>query len=307
MRPAGNVFMEREGDLRMRRRIDDRGAGAARARARATSTTIAVAAALGLLVGAAPAPAKKTPNPEFAPFADCPVGVHGVRYCVYADTTSGEFKVGSKTVTINKPITLQGGLMEGSEQLVPATDGDTLTKTPLTVPGGLVGIEGLGGEVTATTEIAGPVLVNEANVATGSGPVVTLPARVKLSNPALGETCYIGSDAEPILLKLITGTTNPPPPNKPITGSPGSFAFNPTQEIAIISNTSLVDNSFAAPGVNGCGEPLSAVLDPVVDLAAGLPSAAGGNTAILNGTVEEAAATSVKKSHVIPKEKKPKP
>ena len=40
---------------------------------------------------------------------------------------------------------------------------------------------------------------------------VTLPIKVHLTNPAglLGSTCYLGSNSEPIVLHLTTGTTNP--------------------------------------------------------------------------------------------------
>jgi hypothetical protein len=261
-------------------------------------------AALGALCPPTTAAAKTAPNPEFLPFASCPAKTKGVRYCIEATTTSGEFQVGSKTVTIDKPIVLQGGLTEGSEQLVPATSGETLSPTPLTVPGGLAGVEGVGGEVTATTELAGPVLVNEVNLSTGEGAAVTLPIVVKLENPALGSECYIGSDSEPIVLKLTTGTTSPPPPNKPIAGDRGMLEINEAQTIFTLTDNSLVDNSFAAPGVSGCGEALATLLDPVVDLSAGLPAAAGSNTAILNGTVEETTAYALKHAHALKKTKK---
>jgi hypothetical protein len=259
----------------------------------------AISASLMLLATPTPALAKAKVNEEFELFAQCPVATHGVRYCVVAKTTSGEFKVGSKTVTINKTITMQGGLTEGSNQLVPATNGETLSKTPLTLPGGLIGIElGSVTEVTATTELAGPVLINEGNIADGTGAAVVLPIKVKLENPALGNECYIGSDAEPITLELTTGTTDPPSPNKPISGNPGTLTLNSEDTIFTLSDNSLVNNSFASPGVNGCGESLAPVIDPVVDVDAGLPAAAGTNTAILNGTVYESTAKAVKKSHV---------
>jgi hypothetical protein len=269
-------------------------------------TAVAIGAGASALC-AAPALAKQEPNPEFAAFSDCPIKVvPKISDCVVAQTTSGEFKMGSKTVTINKTITLQGGVREGSEELVPAADGNTLSKTPLTVPGGLTGVEGVGGEVTATTELTGPVLINEANLFERTGAAVTMPVRVKLSNPALGEECYIGSNAEPIVLKLTSGTTNPPAPNTPISGSPGELTVNEAGNLATVSGATLVDNSFAAPGVTGCGEPLSALLDPVIDLAAGLPSAEGNNTAILNSSFQEASLRAVKKAHVTPKVKKTK-
>ena len=82
--------------------------------------------------------------------------------------------------------------------------------------------------------------------------------------------------------------------------------MNEPGNLATVSGSSLVDNSFAAPGVSGCGEPLSVLLDPAIDLAAGLPSAAGSNTAILNSSFQEASRKAVKKAHVTSKVKKTK-
>ena len=282
----------------------DRGTTGCRRRrlgAAAVTATGALLVATGALAPAALA--KAQPNPEFEQFAQCPVTVKKVADCLAAHTTTGEFKLGSKTVKINKTITLQGGLEEKSHVLVPAANGETLSHTPLTVPGGLTGIEGLegiGGEVTATTELAGPVEVFSENLE-GAGTAVVLPIKGKLSNPLLGEACYVGSEAEPIVLHLTTGTTNPPAPNKPISGNPGKASFNEAFTIITITGNSLVDNSFAAPGANGCGGVLSPVLDEVVDLQAGLPAAGGTNTAILNGSLAEATPKFVKKSKVIPK------
>ena len=129
---------------------------------------------------------------------------------------------------------------------------------------------------------------------------MVLPIKVKLENPLLGESCYVGSDSEPITLHLTTGTTSPPPPNKPLSGNPGKATFNEALTIITINGTSLVDNSFSAPGAEGCGGALSGLLDTVVDLQAGLPSAAGNNTAILNGSLAETVPKFVKKAKVIP-------
>lgn len=264
-------------------------------------------AILALLFAAAPAAqARPAPNPEFEPFADCPVAVKHVFECIVATTTSGEFQLANKTVPITKPIVVQGGVIEGTHVLVPAADGNTLSRTPLTVPGGLTGIEGLplGGEVTAVTELAGPVEVFAENL-TGLGPAVKLPVKVKLENPLLGEACYVGSEAEPILLQLTTGTTKPPPPAKPISGNPGTASLNPALTIITISGVSLVDNTFAAPAVSGCGGALlSPLLDTAVDLQVGLPAAAGASTAVLSGSLKETDVRDVKKAKVLPKKTK---
>jgi len=266
-------------------------------------TVAGSAAMLGLaFAGAGVAQAKTPPNPEFEQFAGCPVYVKHLADCLVATTTSGEFKLGNKTVPITKPVILQGGIIEGSHVLVPANDGNTLSRTPLTVPGGLTGLEALPlGEVIAVTELAGPVEVFEENLSDGRGPAVKLPVKVKLENSVLGEECYVGSDTEPIVLELTTGTTKPPSGTEPITGKAGVAGFNPPLTIVTISGASLVDNTFTAPGVTGCGGALSFLLDPVVDLQVGLPAAAGASKAVLNGSLAETDTKDVKKAKVVPK------
>jgi hypothetical protein len=172
---------------------------------------------------------------------------------------------------------------------VAPTDGaPELSKTPLVLPGGLLGIELLGNltEVTVTAEMAGPIKMFLAHALEGKGVAASLPIKAKLDNLLLGPSCYIGSDSEPISLNLTTGTTNPPPPNTPITGDPGITHLNFYGHLEQ-SHVSLVDNAFSSPGANGCGGPvIELVVDPSVDLKAGLPSPAGENTAIMNGEVQ---------------------
>jgi hypothetical protein len=232
---------------------------------------------------------------DFAPFSACPYDTAGVSECVSSVVQSGEFKLGSQHVPINKRITLQGGLVTRTGELL----GATLSPTALTVPGGLLGIEGLGGEVTATAVLAGPVHLDLANLG-GHGPAVALPLQVKLDNPLLGGACYIGSGGEPVSLNLTTGTTSPPPPNTPISGKPGTVAITAESRILGFESDSLVDNSFAAPPVNGCGGLLALAIDPLVDLRAGLPAAAGHNAAVLNGSLSEAEARIVRTEQEIP-------
>jgi hypothetical protein len=98
------------------------------------------------------------------------------------------------------------------------------------------------------------------------------------------------------VIEFTTGTTAPPPPNKPITGSPGAIAFNGAETILTISNNSLVNNSFAAPKAEGCGGVFSFLIDPIVNSKLGLPSSAGSNTAILKGKLQVALAEAVKAS-----------
>ena len=49
-----------------------------------------------------------------------------------------------------------------------------------------------------------------------------------------------------------------------------------------------MDNAWSAPGAHGCGGFfLEGLIDPAINAALGLPSAAGHNTAILNGKLED--------------------
>jgi hypothetical protein len=278
---------------------------------------------LGALGAASPALAvEHHPKGLFAPFKDCPLSNSAVEECVFAKTTSGEFVAGNSNVPITNPVTLQGGTSEnaeGEQKFYGAEDGNTLSKSPQKVPGGLAGLircneianileriacelvfENGATGVNATTELAAPassIGINTSNLAVGEGMALTLPVKVHLENPLLGSTCYIGSNSKPIVIVFTTGTTSPPPPNKPITGKPGEGEILEEGALFRIHNNSLVNNSFAAPGVTGCGGiGVELILDPLINAKLALPAAAGHNTAILNGTVEQAAALAVKRS-----------
>jgi hypothetical protein len=273
--------------------------------------TVALAASAMALSVASPAMA--TPKGEFAIFADCPLSNAELAACLIAKTESGEFTVGKKTVPIKNIITLQGGFTEnretGAQKFVGAADGNTLSKTPQTVPGGLLGVvapsflpkflqelfnefinKGITG-VTATTELAAPassIGLNEENLLSEKGTALSLPVKVKLDNTFLGSACFIGSNSSPIVINLTTGTSGK------VKGSRGTLESNPEGNILTISKNSLVNQTFAAPGANGCGGIFSFLIDPAVNAELGIPSAAGTNTAILNGTLKQSSAEVVR-------------
>jgi hypothetical protein len=281
-----------------------------------------VAPVLFALVGASSALA--APKGIFAKYSDCPATTPGNAICTYGVTTSGEFAIGSTKVPINKTITLQGGgIPTGGSNfneyfLLPAKDGNSLSKTELNVPGGLLNLvncEEIKGNglleklergtckaifenkttgVTATTELVAtatnPAILNLAALAEEKSTAITLPVRVHLKNPLLGEGCYIGSEKSPIQLHLTDGTTAPPPPNKPIKGKLGEVRSEVEKgyESTAIANNTLVDNSFSAPVSEGCGGVFSFLIGPIINSKIGLPSAAGHNTAVLSGTLNTA-------------------
>jgi hypothetical protein len=282
---------------------------------------VAVAALASLAVVSSASATEHHPTGNFAPFKYCPLSNSATELCTIANTTSGEFTVGKKTVPINKTITLQGGLHENAKEeleFIAAEGAETLSKTELSVPGGLLGIkaptwwpkaaqewfnkfidEGFTG-VTEITELAKPasaIKLNTTNLIFEEGVALQLPVKVKLNNAILGSSCYVGSASQPIILNLTTGTTSPPEPNKPIKGSAGSLSILEEGNLVRLAGGSLVDNAFnVEAGANGCGGIFSFLIDPLVNEIFGVPSAAGHNTAILDGNLEEAVAAAVKAS-----------
>jgi hypothetical protein len=281
---------------------------------RSGALVLAVAAIVVLAVAAPAMAAAK----DFEPFKECPTSNPSVNLCVFVTSSGGEFQIGKKAVPVNKTITLQGGSIlneeTGEETFVGAANGETLSKTALTVPGGLLGIkaptwwptflqewfnklinEGFTG-VTATAELVGNPGISRANLLEQSGTALSLPVRLHLNNAILGNECYVGSKAHPITFNLTSGTTSPPEPNKPISGRLGEIEFLDEFQLVKIKDNKVVDNAFAAPGTEGCGGIFSFFLNGLVEEILGVPAAAGHNTAILEGELQNASAEAVKKA-----------
>ena len=211
--------------------------------------------------------------------------------------------------------------MPGTDTFVGAINGETLTATPQPVPGGLSSlidcneITGRGflerirrGTCKAvfenpwsskaayeTTELARPaseIGLSFYNEFGEHGPALTLPVKIHLESPLLGRDCYVGSSAGPIVFEMTSGTTNPPPPNKPISGKLGHLGEEPG-EISVVTGHTLVDNSFSAPAATGCGGPFSSIVDTLIDNHVGLPSPAGYNTVIHEGPAKLVTAENV--------------
>jgi len=285
----------------------------------------ALVVALASLALAGSAQAKLTGL--FTKFENCPYNNPETLRCLNALTSGGEVILGSKKVPIVNPVTLQGGYTtpatEGPEagfsKFIAATNGKTLTEASQPVPGGLAGFvnckeigsflfritcegifeNGLTG-VNSRLELAKPaseIRINENHLAQGAGVALKMPVRFHLENPLFGESCFVGSSSSPVIWELRTDTTNPPPPNKPITGNPGEIEFQEGARIVELFGVELVDNAWSAPGASGCGGIFSFLLDPIVNSSSGLPAAAGKNTARLKNTVWETTAAAVRKNN----------
>src|ERR1700704_3961353 len=157
---------------------------------------------------------------DFSVISQCPTSNPAVNLCFFAETTSGEFAIGATKVPISETLVFQGGSIlneeTGAEKFVGAANGETLSKTQLKVPGGLLGIvaseslpkfvqdiinkltsEGLAG-VTATAELVGNPSISRTNLLFPEGVARALPVRIHLSNTFLGSECYIGSKGSPV-------------------------------------------------------------------------------------------------------------
>ncbi len=258
---------------------------------------------------------------EFTKFQYCPWTNAEVRKCLYSVTEGGEVVMGTKKVPVVNKAVLQGGFGKPDSEthiskFFAATEGKpTLQPVAQPVPGGLAGLvnckeisdfilkaacewtfeNGFTG-LDSTLELAKPasaIEISESNMARKEEVALKLPVKVHLENPLLGSNCYVGSEGSPITWNLTSGETAPPPPNTSIEGSAGVITAREEGLIAHLDNNSLVDNAWAAPKAAGCGGVFAFILDPIINAAAGLPAAAGTNTARLNNTVDLATAAAV--------------
>jgi hypothetical protein len=235
--------------------------------------TLAVAAVLttmALFLGAGAAQA------AFPNFTGCTAVRPETDACIDVQNRSGNLNIKGFNVPLGESLEIRGTLIgDGTPTppFFPATGTNGFIARPVPVPGGLVGIEWLpGNSVLAITELAGPSSAIRVNLLDNS---LTVPVKVRLVNILLGMDCHIGTNRNPVVLNLITGTTSPPPPNRPISGSRGAGEFN--NKVITFRENVNVENSFAVPGATECGLGLG-LINTLVNLKLQLPSAAGNNS-----------------------------
>lgn len=259
----------------------------------------AAVVALTALTASVPsaAGATTTPAPGYEQFAGCPDpgAVPTIETCLRTVFTGGEMQMGNVEIPITSPITLSGGVTESGKFVFNSKKGGLLPAKQ-SVPGGVIGLTGFTWLAEFFSLEALALYATIELVGTPSNPLkepLSLPVKVHMENQVLGKNCYLGSDAKPIDLKLITGTTSPPAPNSPIAGSAGTTSLT-GNGVTDVTEGTYVDNSFAGRGANGCvltlfGFPASNI-DEEINAQSGLPSAAGTNTAILNFDTESVSA-----------------
>lgn len=237
----------------------------------------AVATAVVAVAMAAPLAQGATPAPGYSQFAGCPSNAEKshVSSCIRSEVKSGNFKMGNKNVTIEKPIVLSGGTDEFLGNFVYTSKGG-MPPVNQKVPGGVIGLTGLtwlleffGSEALtlyAATELAGQPVFHGLEQ-------IELPIKVHLIHSVLGNNCYVGSTSNPIKLKMNL-TTLP------------ELTIEPVREILQIKKTTYVDKTFSAPGASGCTLTLFGFIpisiNGLVNAQSGLPAASGSNETTQN-------------------------
>ncbi|QDQ96716.1 hypothetical protein [Tomitella fengzijianii] len=225
----------------------------------------------------------------FDNFADCPKdtvtapikpgGPNNVGSCYDLYVRSGTMKLGNLTVDIpdgslkiavgqnykidenGNPIPLDPG--PGYELAWHSKDDghNGLYSNDVTVPGGAFGTSS--SENFALTGIKAEVQAVKPPVVHLLESRLTMSIRLKLSNPLLGDSCYLGSAENPINIDL-----------KPTYVPPA--LENDHGDGAMLIGLKSEDNSFSVPGATGCG--LFGSLNGIVNSKAGAPSASGQNS-----------------------------
>ncbi len=215
----------------------------------------------------------------FPNFTGCPTRTAGVNSCIDVQSTSGFLNIKGFNVPLHESLEIRGGFIPNETVtpiFVPATGTNGFIGTPVPVPGGLLGIEFPipGNSVLAIAELAGPTSAIRLNIETQG---LIVPVKVRLVNTLLGMDCHIGTNSRPVQLNLTTGTTSPPPPNRPITGHLAEGEFDPVARALVFRGAVDVENSFAVPGATECGFGLG-LINAIVNAKLRIPSAAGNNT-----------------------------
>ena len=123
-----------------------------------------------------------------------------------------------------------------------------------------------------------------------------LPVKIKLSNAFLGESCYIGSNAQPDIVVAHDRQDATPQAKqadqRKSQSSKVQGRLQPDHDQEKLAREQYVRGAAS----QGLRRETLARVDRAVDAELGLPAAAGHNTAILDGTLKDANAPAVKAS-----------
>lgn len=232
--------------------------------ARLLSVLALGAAAVPAVLGGAAAPASAAEDPPVTISYDkCPALPAGATpsqwTCGVLVIPAGTIKIGKIEQPITSPITivLQNG--PDPDTGVRRNFFGSFDSAPMSVPGGVLGVPGTEDIPFLSLKVQ-TAYVGGLELGQTSGTYSTaMDIRIKVINPLLGDTCYIGTKDQPVHLKALA--------------DPSTLKFY-TSAIGATFN----DTTFSVPATSGCG-----LLGGIADWRSGLPSASGGNSASLQG------------------------
>jgi len=251
---------------------------------------------------------------ETPPASDPAANGLSVAACVAGDVTSGTLTVGNIVTPIVRPVNVQfgfftppnasfggdntGGIANYAGGILPPPAGLSamLSTKPDLIPESLTTALGCPGtnrvvkNLCQQAENFGGRYLDVYGLAQSAGQLTnfgvlswTQRIKIKLINPLLGNSCYIGSNNNPIVvnpqLSLATGG------HLRIKNDPNPTA-HPDTSVLDLTKATASDNTFTAPGVTGCGPGglANIAVDEAIDTSAGLPAASGTNSLTLTGS-----------------------
>lgn len=176
----------------------------------------------------------------------------------------GHLAFGNNEVDLGAADLTFGGTIDAEGELLVDAASTSMTPLPLAGPDG----EPLGAslELRQLRDGSGSLDRTSGELELDLDVRVRIVADRTTDFPDVGQSCHIGSNANPIELRATTGATDPPPPNLSVSGVALATGTAPAE---------LVDNSFGVSGAVGC---VLLPLNLFVNETFGVPSPAGTNS-----------------------------
>jgi hypothetical protein len=254
-----------------------------------------------------------TLNEGWAPVNRCPVddptmlaadGISDQALCIADNAPTGSMTVGNLTVALKNSNHQFGVILGGETSPVVEPSGGGIDSEPVQLPGGVQelvcpshghfarqlcrgshggGWYGSARDATFTLESAGtPTNFNLFAGLFVGAPFASIPTKIHLQSKFLGDDCYIGSEAEPIMFQ----PANLAEPEPVVAIKPFKLNGEPVSEeeqgtvVNIESLATSQSSAFTVPAASGCG--FRGYFDRAINEKLGLPSSASTNSVTFN-------------------------
>lgn len=213
--------------------------------------------------------------------------------CQEVIVRGGEMNIGDLNVPIpdgslkisggSRPFLNDIGFPTGESEFVPALNSEYgVFQRELPVPGGALGSANFINltDASASVEAVGMPDLRALELA------IDMPVRIKMENPLLGDSCYIGSEEDPIMLNI-----RPDSGGQTIGINERYQDFGGTVPGIMVEGAVGSDHDFAVPAAQGCG--LGGSLNWLVNWRANSPSPAGENSITVEFDAMDAGVTMI--------------